>query len=266
MPLASEAPELVNIDGQGVNIASQADLIERVRVRMRRRQGFCVYTLNLDHLVKRRADAGFRAIYGRGDFVTADGAPIVALARSRGVRLQLTTGADLVRPLCAMAAREGVSVYLYGSTLPTLTAAAARLGREFPGLTIAGCEAPPFGLDPQSAEVLAAGERMRAAGAHLCLVALGAPRQEIVSDRLAAIHPEIGFLCIGAALDFIAGTQIRAPALMRRLRMEWVWRMLGNPRRLFWRYFNCALLLADLRVIAPLKRTLGARRPDAARV
>ena len=256
MALASEAPEIVNIDGQSINIASQDDLVRRMQARMRAGRGFSVFTLNLDHLVKRRADEEFRQIYARATFVTADGVPLLGLARKQGKPVGLATGSDLIDPLCAMAAREGLPLYFYGSTRDMLEGAAAALVKRHPGLKIAGCEAPPFGLKPRSAEVEAAGERMAASGAKICLVALGAPRQEQVGDFLFAKHPGIGFLCIGAALDFVAGGQVRAPSVFRKAGVEWLWRLATNPRRMFMRYLRCAVLLQDLtrQARAPLPR------------
>ena len=257
MSLAAEAPALAIIDGQAINLATQDDLVARVSARAKSGQGFCLFTLNLDHLVKRRADPAFRAAYERASFVSADGAPVVALARRQGAQLTRTTGADLIEPLCAMAAREGLPLFFFGSSQDLLGAAAEELRRRFPGLLMAGCEAPPFGFDPLSPAADAAADRMAASGARLCLIALGAPKQELFADRMLARHPGMGCLCIGAALDFIAGGQKRAPMLAQGLGLEWVWRLATNPRRLSGRYARCALLLADLGLLAPLRQRLA---------
>ena len=82
--------------------------------------------------------------------------------------------------------------------------------------------------------------RIRASGARLCLVALGAPKQELLADALAAHCPSVGFLCIGAALGFIAGHPRRAPLWMRRSGLEWLWRLAAEPHRLAARYAACA--------------------------
>src|ERR1700722_12309323 len=111
---------VTTIDGQAINIATQTELIDKIVDRAKSRRGFTLFTMNLDHLVKRRADAAFRSAYKRATFVTADGAPIVALARRAHARLERTTGADLVLPLCAAAARQGFPVYFYGSTRESL--------------------------------------------------------------------------------------------------------------------------------------------------
>jgi exopolysaccharide biosynthesis WecB/TagA/CpsF family protein len=83
-------------------------------------------------------------------------------------------------------------------------------------------------------------ERVRASGARLCLVALGAPKQELLADALAPHCPSVGFLCVGAALNFVGGHSRRAPLWMRRIGLEWLWRLGAEPYRLAARYAACA--------------------------
>lgn len=132
---------------------------------------------------------------------------------------------------------------LVGSTDKALQGAAEALCQRVTGLKIAACIAPPMGFDPTGpggAEVLA---ELDASGARLVFLALGAPKQEILAARGRVVAPQIGFASIGAGLDFLAGTQVRAPRLFRRLSLEWLWRMGSNPRRLAWRYAKCAAIL-----------------------
>lgn len=246
------------VDGQPINVATLDEAVAGCIDRARRGEGFTFFTLNLDHLVKRRADPAFRDAYRRATFVSADGAPIVALARRRGARLARTTGADLVLPLCEAAAKSGTPVFLFGSDDDSLSAARRSLLARFPALDIRGALAPPQGFDPSSPLADIAGRQIAASGARLCFLALGAPKQELFADRMAKDHPQIGFLCIGAALDFISGSQIRAPALFQNNGLEWLWRLAVNPRRLALRYARCAAVLADIVVLDPLRR--GARR------
>ncbi|PPQ29037.1 hypothetical protein CCR94_16620 [Rhodoblastus sphagnicola] len=208
--------------------------------------GFTFATLNLDHLVKRRAHRAFREAYARATLVSADGAPVVALGRRQAPALSRTTGADLLRPLCAMAEREGLPVAFFGSTEQVLGGATARLRKEFPELRIAFVESPAFGFDPYSDEAAEGGARIVASGAKLVFLCLGAPKQELFADRLAQIHAGVGFIGVGAAVDFIVGAQTRAPRALRRLGLEWLWRAASNPRRLAGRYAQCALLLARI--------------------
>ena len=229
--------------GLSVNVTSQAELLADLDRRMRAGQGFSVATLNLDHLVKLARDPAFRDAYGRQSHVTADGNPVVWLSRLAGRRVGLVTGSDLVLPVVRLAARAGVPVALFGATEAALAGAAAALGQAAPGLTIAARIAPPMGFDPQGAGADEAIAAIGASGARLCLLALGAPRQEIFAARASARMPKVGFLSIGAGLDFFAGSQKRAPKWVRALAAEWVWRLVGNPRRLAGRYAACAAIL-----------------------
>lgn len=236
------------IDQQALSIRDMGDLLIQVGGAIDRRAGFTLYTLNLDHLVKRRQNRNFRDLYARATFVTADGWPVVSLARSQAPGLERTSGADLVVPLCRLASLHDVPVALFGSSTPILDGAAARLRKLCPGLQIAYCEAPPFGFDPSGRIGRTAMHKIAGSGARICFVALGAPKQEVFSDLAFASHPNVGFVCIGAALDFIAGAHRRAPLLVQKARLEWAWRLAGQPRRLGMRYLRCALLYAQLAV------------------
>ena len=244
------------VDQQPINVGTMPDLVGSLIGMSTRRQGFTLFTLNLDHLVKRRRDPRFRAAYSRATLVSADGWPVALLARRQGVEVERVTGADLVDPLCEAAARHGVPLFFLGSTLDSLEAAAGILRTRYPGLEIRGLAAPPMGFDPVSPDAVALAETVAASGAQLCFVALGAPKQELFSDAMASRFPHLGFLCVGAALDFISGRQRRAPRLFQKLRAEWLWRLASEPRRMVFRYGTCALVLAD--VMLKLTASRGA--------
>ena len=126
---------------------------------------------------------------------------------------------------------------------------------QYPGLNVVLTLAPPMGFDPDSDAAGEAIETIRQSGARLVYLALGAPKQERFAARAQAALPEAGFLSIGASLDFIVGTQVRAPAWVRRLALEWVWRLLSNPKRLAGRYVSCFAILPGL-----VLRALSSRR------
>jgi exopolysaccharide biosynthesis WecB/TagA/CpsF family protein len=111
-----------------------------------------------------------------------------------------------------------------------------------------------MGFDPRSAEAAANIAAIGASGARLCLVALGAPKQEIFAARAHMALPSIGFVSIGAGLDFIAGAQTRAPTWVQALALEWAWRMLNSPRRLAARYAACFQVFPRLLFRAVLLR------------
>ncbi len=238
-----------------VTVPDQAALLADVARRFTQGKGFSVATLNLDHVVKLSGDAGFREAYRAQTHVTADGNPIVWLSRLAGQEVDLMPGSELIDPLAALAAQAQVKVALFGATEQTLTAAAAALEARHPGLEVVFTRAPAMGFDPMgevAAEDIAA---LGASGARLCFLALGAPKQEVFAARAQDALPQVGFVSIGAGLDFIAGTQTRAPAWVRAIAAEWLWRLLSNPRRLAARYGACIAVLPELTT-----RALRARR------
>jgi N-acetylglucosaminyldiphosphoundecaprenol N-acetyl-beta-D-mannosaminyltransferase len=235
-----------DLDGVSINIMSMGDAVSSITAALHQRDGFVVCTLNLDHFVKLRSEPAFRAAYKRARFVSADGFPIVLAGRLAGVPITRTTGADLVEPLCGEASRKRLPVYLFGSTGKTLARSVRRLSGRFDGLRVVGARAPSRNFEPHSAEADRAIEEIERSGARICFVALGAPKQEIFSARCLDRLSSTCFVCVGAALDYVAGTQSRAPAVAQKMGLEWLWRMTTNPRRLGPRYARCAAALPRL--------------------
>ncbi len=236
-----------------VNMPDQAALLTRVAKALEQGEGFALATINLDHLVKLARDKPFRTVYAAQDLVVADGNPIVWLSRLAGRPVSLVPGSDLVVPLARTACQAGVPVALVGSTAPALDAAAEALCRQVPGLQIAARIAPPMGFEPQGPEAEATLDAVARSGAGLCFLALGAPKQEAFAAFGRRHQPQLGFASVGAGLDFLAGHQRRAPGWVRAIAMEWLWRMLGNPRRLAARYAACAVILPG-HVVAALRQ------------
>ncbi|WP_417586784.1 WecB/TagA/CpsF family glycosyltransferase [Pararhodobacter oceanensis] len=226
-----------------VNMPDREALLAEVGRRMGARTGYALATINLDHLVKLRRDAGFRRAYSAQDLVCADGNPVVWLSKLARKPVSLVPGSDLVLPLAELAAANNVPVALMGSTDPALKAAATALKSRIPSLEVAATIAPPMGFDPNGDAARDIVQQIEASGARLVFIALGAPKQEAFAALGRDLTPQIGFASIGASLDFLAGRQKRAPKWVRRIAMEWLWRMLSNPRRLAKRYAECALIL-----------------------
>ena len=237
---------LVEVDGQVITTHNLAHAVSSIVQRLGQDQSFLVCTLNLDHLVKLRTNSRFRKAYAGAEVVLADGFPIVAFAKLNGVALERATGSDLIDPLCHAAAERGFPVYLFGTTLKTLCAAGRKLAAAIPELEIAGAYAPPAGFEVDSEAADEAIAIIQQSGARICLVALGAPRQELFSARAIDATSGVAFLGIGASLDFIGGAQTRCPKFLRQLKLEWAWRLASDPRRLAPRYVACAALFARL--------------------
>ncbi len=229
-----------------VNQPTRAGLVQSIVEHWQDGHGFTLATLNLDHIVKMRGNPVFFDSYKTHSHIVADGNPIVWLSRLAGRDIELTPGSELVAPLSALAAEHGVPVAFLGTTEETLQLAAANLKKDYPKLNIVAQIAPPFGFDPAGADADAYLGVLRDTNAKLCFLALGAPKQEIFAARGISKVPECGFVSIGAGLDFISGQQSRAPRWVRKLALEWMWRMLSNPRRLALRYTRCILIMPGL--------------------
>ena len=251
-------PTVARVDSWRINAPTEAWVIERIVQDASEGRGGTVFTINLDHLAKLRVDAAFRAAYERATYVTADGVPVVLLARSTGAEIERVTGADLVLPLCRAAAAAELSVYFFGTRRDILDRAVEHLRREIPGLTVVGVEAPAMGFDPHGEAAREAAERISASGAGICFVALGAPKQELFANAALTWSAGVVYLGVGAALDFLAGERRRAPRLMQRLGLEWLWRTSQEPRRLLPRYLKSAVWLVGYL----FRSALGIARHD----
>ncbi|MGB7319417.1 MAG: WecB/TagA/CpsF family glycosyltransferase [Planktotalea sp.] len=229
-----------------INVATQSALMDEVARRFQQQQGFALATINLDHVTKLERDASFRAAYAAQDLVVADGNPIVWVSRLARKPVDLMPGSELVVPLARLAAKMGASVALIGSSDASLAAAGDALRQTAPGLQIAYVHAPAFGFDPNGDAARAILKDLDESGAQLAFLALGAPKQETFAALGRSLAPQAGFASIGAGLDFLSGTQVRAPKWVRKIAMEWFWRMASNPRRMFGRYALSAMALPGL--------------------
>ncbi|MBN8552371.1 MAG: WecB/TagA/CpsF family glycosyltransferase [Caulobacterales bacterium] len=259
------------IEGIRINLPTPSSAVTTAIDRSERGEGFSLFTLNLDHLVKLRASAAFRRAYASAGLVSADGAPIVWLARRQASGVERTTGADLVEPLMAEAARRGVSVYVVGPGPDAQGRALSILVGSYPGLRIAGAETPMVPGDDNGLadefDIAGLAARINASDARLCLLCLGAPKQELLADALRQRCPSVGFLGVGASLDFIAGEVSRAPRWMQVSGLEWSWRLFSQPKRLGLRYARCALLFAELatRAVIQGRQPTDPALPEPAR-
>lgn len=143
-------------------------------------------------------------------------------------------GPELMRRICERAADNGASIYLYGSTRPVVTALAESLTRMFPAINIAGSEPSAFRkLNPNERTALQ--QRIQSSGASIVFIGLGCPRQEICAYELRG-GLSVPVLAVGAAFPLLAGILPQAPPWMQHVGLEWLFRLIVEPRRLWRRY------------------------------
>jgi len=222
-----------------------------------------IVTVNLDFLYLAEQNAEFRATINEADMAVPDGMPLVWLSRVIGVPLAgRITGVELVNESCLLAVRKGVGVFFLGGTPEVASAAAARVRDLYPGLVVHQY-APPFGpISPDEDERIV--EKILRARPGFLFVALGAPRQDL---WIRAHRERLGVpiaMGVGCVLDLLAGVASRAPTWMQSAGLEWTYRLIREPRRLWRRYLvNDLPLLGRLAVMAlDVHRTANGETPD----
>ena len=193
-------------------------------------------TPNVDHLVRLHGTgpeiAGLAEVYRQAAFCTCDSKVLARLAKWRGVNLPVVPGSDLTALLFEQVIEAGDRVAIVGGDAALL----AGLQVKFPGVTFVQHQ-PPMGLmqDPEARR--RAAEFISREKPRFTFVGVGSPQQELIASEALKLEGSRGLaLCVGAALEFITGTQKRAPLFARRLGLEWAHRLLSNPRRMWKRY------------------------------
>jgi N-acetylglucosaminyldiphosphoundecaprenol N-acetyl-beta-D-mannosaminyltransferase len=251
----------VALCGMDLACIQSAELLDHMFAELGSGRGGWVITANLDFLRRHVRDPAARAVYAGADVRVADGMPLVWASKLRGTPLpERVAGSSLVLPLCQRAGREGRSVYLLGGEPEANAVAAARLLEECPGLVIAGQSSPRISAEPTAAEIEQLRTELLAARPAFVLVAFGSPKQERVIAELKRVLPDAWWLGVGISLSFLSGHVKRAPVLVQRLGLEWVHRLVQEPRRLFRRYIVEDLPFAfELLGRVLLERLTGSR-------
>ena len=196
--------------------------------------GGAVHTVNAHGLSLARRDPAHARRLGTADLNVADGMPLVWVARRLGYPLaERAYGPDVLEQTVDRGRAHGVRHLLYGGTPAAATAAAGELRRRSPGAELAALSPPHRDTDEQAA--VDAEDLLADRSEQVVWVVLGAPRQDVVMERLRPTTDAV-LVGVGAAVDFLAGTVRQAPPLLRRAGLEWAFRLAVEPRRLARRY------------------------------
>ncbi len=221
----------------GVNIAitNMQDTVKLIIEQINDLKGEFICLSNVHTTVMSQKDEEYRNIQNSAFLALPDGSPLSLVQRLRGYRMaEQVAGPDLMSELWQATENTEISHYFYGSTQDTIEALKKRLEKEYCGLKIAGMEAPPFRplTEEEDAEAVA---RINQSGASIVWVGLGAPKQEKwMYEHKGRVNALM--LGVGAGFDFHAGTVKRAPAWMRNHYLEWLYRLIQDPKRLWKRY------------------------------
>lgn len=232
-----EKLEYCKILGTNINVTNMGDTIAYITENLERLKGDYICVSNVHTTVMAYRDKAYRRVQNSGAMALPDGQPLSIVSRKRGFsEARRVPGPDLMPAILDLSQKTGYRHYFYGSTQATLEALRAALLRRYPKLQIAGMYSPPFReLTKEEDEEIV--RRINESGADFVWVALGAPKQEWWMyehrERIRAL-----MLGVGAAFDFTAGTTKRAPMWMQKLCLEWVFRILREPKRMLPRYLN----------------------------
>ncbi|MCW7537296.1 WecB/TagA/CpsF family glycosyltransferase [Aquabacterium sp. A7-Y] len=221
--------------GSPIDALSWSEAVGRLVDWGARRDSRYVCIVNVHSVVTATQDSEFRSVIDQADMSTPDGAPVAWALRHAGFSGQeRINGPDLMWKYCAEAERLGQVVFFYGGTEQALEKLKQALQRAFPRLRIGGLVSPPFRAltaEEDQADV----DRINAAGTAVLFVGMGCPKQEkwMAAHRGRVQAVMVG---VGAAFDYHAGTIKRAPLWMQRSGLEWFYRLMSEPRRLWKRY------------------------------
>jgi N-acetylglucosaminyldiphosphoundecaprenol N-acetyl-beta-D-mannosaminyltransferase len=225
-------------------------------------QGGWVVTPNVDIWLRTRREPACADLVWRANLVVADGMPLIWASHLAGTPLpERVAGSTLVERLSAAAARSDRAVYIIGGGVgDTAERAGLALAARYPGLRFVGSVAPDFGFEKDPAQVADIVAKVRDSGAGLVLVGLGFPKQERLAEELVAHLPTVWALGCGGGVAMAAGDAKRSPDWAQRLGVEWVVRLLQEPRRLAHRYLVDDVPAAVLLLGQSLRRRVSGSR------
>lgn len=249
-----------NLLGVLVNAIDYEAAVARVIAAAKERRPLTLSALAVHGVMTGVLDEAQRYRLNQLDLVVPDGQPVRwALNLLHGARLgDRVYGPTLTLRVCERAAAEGLPVYFYGSRPEVLASLCGRLQARFPGLEVAGAQPSRF-RQVSAVEQQQIAAEIAASGAAITFVGLGCPRQEVWAFEHRGLL-SMPILAVGAAFDFHAGMLPQAPAALQRLGLEWAFRLVQEPRRLFQRYIR----LNPLYVWMLLLQASGLRRVDPA--
>ncbi|OIN07911.1 WecB/TagA/CpsF family glycosyltransferase [Oceanisphaera psychrotolerans] len=222
----------INVLGCPMDVASMAQTVAAIRDGIRERRFTQHVVVNVAKLVNMRKDAQLRESVESCDIINIDGMGVVLGARIMGHDVpERVAGVDLFHELLAMSAVESFPVFLLGAKDEVVQTVADKVTHQYPGLTITGYHHGYFWDDEQAVV-----EQIKDSGARLLFVAITSPRKENFINRW---RDQLGVdfvMGVGGTFDVVAGKVTRAPLWMQKYGLEWLYRVIQEPRRMWKRY------------------------------
>lgn len=233
-----------------INNVTMSETVEAIEQMIAADKKSYVVAINVDVVMKIEADPYLKKIVDDADMVLVDGKPLVWISKLHEKPLKAKiSGSDLVPLLCEISAKKGYSIFIIGGKDGIAAQARQRLEQKLPGSRIAGTYAPPFGFENDQEELDKINRMISEAHPDLLIACFGCPKQEKwIYENIEKYDAKVS-VCAGATVDFLAGNVKRAPKWMSEHGLEWFYRFLQEPRRMFRRYF-----VDDMKIIGLIKK------------
>ena len=221
-----------------VNNVNMDEAIQSIEDMIASEKKSYIVAINVDVVMKIENDSYLKEITDEDDMVLVDGKPLEWIAKwhKRPIKAKIS-GSDLVPILCKRAAEKGYSIFIIGGKEGITEKAQQNLERDLPGIRIVGTYAPAFGFEKDEKELNRINEMISSAHPDILIACFGCPKQEKwIYENISKYDAKVS-VCAGATVDFLAGNVNRAPRWMSEHGLEWFYRFLQEPKRMFKRYF-----------------------------
>ncbi|RYG36224.1 glycosyltransferase [bacterium] len=227
--VAPASREQIRILGVPVDVVTMSDAMAKLETFVASGKPHFVITADASSIVQAQTDPDLKALYDRADLVTPDSAGVLWASPRFGHKLtERVSGVDMVDHVCALSAEKGYRVYFLGAAPGIAELAAERMRLRYPGCHIVGAR---HGYFPAESDTVIA-EEVAKENPDFLFVAMGIPRQEkfiLATQKIIGARVAMG---VGGSLDVFSGTVKRAPKLMQKMRLEWAWRFMLNPKKI----------------------------------
>jgi N-acetylglucosaminyldiphosphoundecaprenol N-acetyl-beta-D-mannosaminyltransferase len=229
--------EKIHIADVPIHNLNMQETLEMIEEFIAKREPVYLGSINADMIVRCHHDKDFARYYQRCHLCLTDGVPILWASKFLGTPLkEKVAGSDLVPQICALASVRDYRIFFLGGRPGAAEGAKTNLLKKYPSLEIVGVYAPPFGFERDAQELERIEAMIKEARPDILLVGLGAPKQERwISQYYQHLNVPV-MMGVGATFEFIAGVVKRAPQWMQKSGLEWFWRLMMEPKRLWKRY------------------------------
>lgn len=238
-----------------VNNVNMDETIQAIEDMIASEKKSYIVAINVDVVIKIENDSYLKEITDKADMVLVDGKPLEWIAKwhNRPIKAKIS-GSDLVPILCERAAENGYSIFIIGGKEGIAKKAQQNLERDLPGIKIVGTYAPPFGFEKDEIERKKINEMISNAHPDILVACFGCPKQEKwIYENYQKYDAKVS-VCAGATVDFLAGNVRRAPRWMSDHGLEWFYRFLQEPKRMFKRYF-----VDDMKIFGLVRKYGGSK-------